>query len=133
MLPEYEDDLTADFVVKAAPAKTWKVDMENSRLKNVAVDGLDAMPQAIFFALETPRFQHEILSWNYGVQLQELIGETPPLVYVKIKNAVTQALSVDDRITGVTDFRFSGAGKGILVRFTVQTIYGALEFEKEVA
>ena len=133
MIPEYEDDITLDFKIQERPGKTWVIDFEGNRLRNIEVDGLEAMPQAIFLALETPRYKHAILSWNYGSELQDCIGKPVPLVYVQIKNAITEALLIDDRITGVTNFSFTRKRGKISVLFTVKTIYGSVEAGKEMS
>ena len=50
----------------------------------------------------------------------------------EIKRRITEALTQDDRITGVENWSFETAGKVVRVNFTVKTIYGAVDATKEV-
>lgn len=49
------------------------------------------------------------------------------------KRRIREALAVDERITGVTDFEFDLTVKGVVhAYFTVKTIYGDIKAEKGV-
>lgn len=131
MLPQYQDDLRTDFKVVSQPNKTYRLNLENSTV-NGRTDGLEAVKQAVFLILSTPRFLHEIYSWNYGVELTGLIGRAIPLVYSNIENNIKEALLQDDRIKAVRDFTFAKDGNRITASFTVESEYGEIEMSKEV-
>lgn len=104
--------------------------------KNAAggkIDGLQAVAQAIYLMLNTERYNHAIYSWDYGVEFNDLIGQSRDYVYPEIKRQITEALLIDDRITGVSGFEFTKIKNAVSVTFTVKTIYGGVEAERVVS
>lgn len=51
----------------------------------------------------------------------------------EIKRRITEALTQDDRITGVENWTFETGRNQLRAQFTVRTIFGDVEAEKEVA
>lgn len=127
MIP-VNDDLTPDLEMGGQPSYTYKLDMEKSRIKGF-VDEKDAILQAIYKILTTERYKHEIYSWNYGVELNDLIGKPLPYVYPEIERRVTEALTADDRIESVSDFSFENKDNSVIASFTVNSIYGDVKIE----
>lgn len=113
------------------PSLTWKLDFENKRISGMT-DGLEAVKQAVFVILETERFQYLIYSFNFGSELQGLIGKSPLLVQSEIRRLIREALLQDDRITDVRDLTFTTKGDSMLVEFTVVTRYGNFSMQREV-
>ena len=128
MLPTFPDDLVHDFKLEELPTETFRVDFDQGRIVG-RTDGLDAMKQAIYLALATERFAHEIYSWNYGSELAGLVGMQPPLVYVRVKDAIINALMPDDRILAVEEFDFEQTERQVHVTFRVQTNQGPIPAE----
>lgn len=131
MLPEYQDELQKDFEVTIYPSNTYRIDLEKKRIIGI-IDGLESVKQAVYLILNTERFVHAIYSWNYGAELVQLIGQSPPLVYAKIKDYIAEALQQDDRIQVVRDFKFQRKGSKVAVSFSVISIYGEFESGVEV-
>ena len=74
-----------------------------------------------------------IYSWDYGVELSDLIGEPVSYVLPEIKRRITEALTQDDRITDVSGFEFDTSKKGVVqVAFQVETAMGSVQSEIEV-
>lgn len=113
------------------PSLTWKLDFENKRIAQM-VDGLEAVKQAAFVILETERFQHLIYSFNFGSELQGLIGKSPLFVQSEIRRLIQESLLQDDRITDVRDITFQTQGDSLLVEFTVVSVFGDFTMTKEV-
>ena len=62
-----------------------------------------------------------------------LYGEPVTWVCPELERRISEALAVDERITGVTDFEFDLTVKGVVhAYFTVKTIYGDIKAEKGV-
>ena len=77
MLPtEYNDDLVQDFEIETQPTRTYALRFDGYPCSGGKLDGLEAMKQAIFLILQTERFQYAIYSWNYGIELNALLGQT---------------------------------------------------------
>lgn len=91
-------------------------------------DGVEAVKQTVFLILNTERYQCPIYSWDYGVELVDLVGKPISYVSSEIQRRVIDALITDDRINGVGDFSFEVTDKRKLsVQFVVYTIYGNFE------
>lgn len=132
MIPLTNDGLQQDFVIQDQPSYTYQLDIENNRIRGF-VDSLDAMKQAIYKILNTERYTCLIYSWNYGVELVDLMGEPLPFVYPEAERMITEALLQDERITGVQDFTFEKKSRGsVLVQFTANTTEGDLTVQKVV-
>lgn len=103
---------------------------EEEMLLSGYAEGLDAVKQTIFITLNTERYQCPIYSWDYGVELNDLVGKPMTYVSSEIQRRVKDALCTDDRIIGCSDFSFEITDKRKLsVRFTVLTIYGNTDAE----
>lgn len=134
MLPKVEEvveDLLEDIDTEEEPSRTYKLHMGQKRILGMT-DELDAMHQAVYKILNTERYESLIYSDNYGVELQELIGQPMEYVLAELETRISEALLADDRIEEVTDFYFSGKSGKVTVSFTVKTSLGELEENMEV-
>lgn len=130
MIPNAGNDLLT-IEVEAQPSLTYALDIEHGRIRG-RVDGVGAVRQAIYLILNTERYAHLIHSWNYGVELKELIGQPKEYALPEIKRCITEALLQDDRITAVDGFSFENGKKAVHVTFTAHTIFGDLETEVDL-
>ena len=113
------------------PSKDYGVDIDSSKVKGT-VEDLEQLKQTIYFILSTERYDHLIYSWDYGVELKDLVGMPHSYVIPEIERRVTEALVQDDRISAVSDFEFEKTKKGLHVSFVVSTIFGTIESEVNV-
>lgn len=116
----------------AQPSLTYRLDYDNTGQVAGKCDELEAMEQAIYKIINTERYQYLIYSWNYGIELQDLIGQPIPYVYAELQRRITEALEQDDRILEVTNFNFSHNDEDVAVTLEVSTIYGKTTVEKVV-
>ncbi len=79
-------------------------------------------------SLKTERYEHLIFSWQYGSELNTLVGKDSDYAYSEAKRMIKDALSTDTRITDVRDF---SAENGIIY-FTIDTIFGSRAAQTEV-
>ncbi len=131
MLPSYDEDLTEDFDEEIEPSLNYKMMFIEQRVKG-KTDELEAMKQVIFKILNTERYEYPIYSWDYGIELKDLIGEPMPYVIPELERRIKDALEVDDRIDSVDSFDFDIDRHNVTCRFTVHTIFGDLEEEMGV-
>lgn len=73
MIPKVDNDLLT-LEVETQPSLTYALDIEHRRIRGM-VDELESLRQAIYLILSTERYAYLIYSWNYGVELVELIGQ----------------------------------------------------------
>jgi hypothetical protein len=123
--------LTNEITKITHPNRTYKVAVDKDRI-NGYVDNLDAVAQAVDLILSTERYKYIIYSWDYGVELQDLIGKPMTYVMAELPRRITEALTQDNRIDDVTDFEFERKGRKLHVTFKVITNLGNLSTALEV-
>lgn len=127
-----------DFGMEAEPSLTYAMKLseeENGEDAFVGrADDADAVRQAILKVIGTERYEYEIYSWNYGVELQDLIGRPVSYAMSEVKRRITEALTSDDRIESIEDFVVEQASRHVLYcTFTAVTVQGdEIGIESEV-
>ena len=133
MTPETDDILLNNLEeVQEQTSKTYYLNIEKNTISNFC-DGIEAMKQAIYCILNTERFEHLIYSWNYGIELKHLIGESTTFAIPELERVITEALMQDTRISEVNNFKFEVKENTITAKFTVITTVGEIETEKVVS
>lgn len=132
MIPLINGFSPENFEIKKQPTHTYKMNI-NDKFICGYTDNLKAMEQVIYKILMTERYQYVMYSYNYGIELIDLYNEPVSYVCPELKRRISEALLWDDRIESVTDFKFDILKKGTIhVSFTVHTIFGSIQTEKEV-
>lgn len=115
----------------------FDTDTVKERLKSfgytVKADDEFALTFCVEKVRSTIKNQYIIYPWYYGIETLDLYGEPVTWVCPELERRISEALAVDERITGVTDFEFDLTVKGVVhAYFTVKTIYGDIKAEKGV-
>lgn len=132
MIPTVNDLLSTNLEVKTQPSKNYKMHYEEEVIKGFRNE-LDAMEQVILKILNTERYQYQVYSWNYGIELLDLFGEPVSFVCPELERRITEALIQDDRIESVDSFSFDTSVKRTVhVTFVVHTIFGDVDTGKVV-
>ncbi|MCC0692334.1 DUF2634 domain-containing protein [Clostridioides sp. ZZV14-6387] len=129
---DIEDVSIINFDVRQEPSKTFKLNMERNKVDGIC-DDVEALKQTIFLILNTERYEHLIYSWNYGVELNNLIGEPISFVIPELERRIKEALVQDDRIENVDNFQFENVKGKVHCKFTVYSKYGNIKAEKVVS
>lgn len=131
MIPTNSQDNNFEF--QELPSKTYKIQQfkDEERLYGF-IDELDALKQSIYLTLNIERYQYVIYSWNYGIELKELMGKDSNFVIAELPRLITEALLEDDRILEITDFNFEKNKNKVHCTFTVKSIYGDIEINKDM-
>lgn len=95
------------------------------------IDEREAVSQAVVKILSTERFRESIYSTDYGLELEDLIGLDCDYVCVELERRILEALIADERISDVSDFDFVVKKNRIHASFTVHTVYGDFDAERE--
>ncbi len=134
MIPENSGLLQGQWQTAEQPGKTYcRVERAAGNAGLVGyTDGLEAVRQAILLLLQTERYAHLIYSWNYGVELQDLMGKPLPYIQAEAARRIEEALLRDDRILAVDGFTFRQNKGVLLAAFTAHTKYGDVAAGKEV-
>ncbi|EGT4624338.1 TPA: DUF2634 domain-containing protein [Clostridioides difficile] len=129
---DIEDVSIINFDVRQEPSKTFKLNIEKSKIDGIC-DDVEALKQTIFLILNTERYRHLIYSWNYGVELNDLIGEPISFVIPELERRIKEALIQDDRVENVDNFEFQNVKGKVHCKFTVYSKYGNIKAEKVVS
>ena len=97
--------------------------LENGDFK--IVEGNEAIKIWIYKALQTPRYQYEIYSWDYGSELLSLIGKayTKGLTQSEASRYIKEALLINPYILDVNVISTSFDGDVLSANVRVKTIY----------
>lgn len=95
--------------------------MEDGRPK--VVEGIEALKVWIEKTIRTARYQFPIYTFQYGCELEEIIGKDIPRAVLEseIRRVIREALIYDNRISDVRDFKFDRGGNWLKVEFSVIT------------
>lgn len=96
------------------------------------IDNLEALKQSIYKVLSTEKYTYPIYSFDYGIELESLIGKDPNYVKIELKRRIEECLLEDERIEGVSDFEFTQDGDCLYCSFNVISIYGDISITKGV-
>ena len=134
MMPSVDSSLDQNASTQEQrPSLTWKIDLQSGRIKG-KIDGVKAIYQAVEKILLTERYAYRIYSWNYGCELLFYIGKDTDFVMADAERAITDALTQDDRISGIENFKAVLVDKeSVLVTFTVISVAGKFDYEKEIS
>lgn len=114
------------------PTTTFIIDWSSRQIAGIGT-GLDAMRQAVEIILANERFRWQIYDSNFGVELEELIGDDLDYIKAEIPRRIEEAFSADSRILSVDNYVFTETSPGVLsVSFDVQTVYGAIQEEVSI-
>lgn len=107
------------------PTYTYKVDHVTNKIRGMT-DELDAMTQAVEIILQVERYYFQIYSANFGVNLNELIGQEYGFVCSELKRRINDSFVPDNRILNTSNWVFSqlGPDDNLTVSFVVHTVYG---------
>lgn len=117
--------------VESMPSLTWYINKDTNRIQGT-VDNYDAVVQAVQVILNVERFRWQIYSPYSGMQWRGLIGEDPCYVAAELQRRIRDALMMDDRVTGIKDFKYSIADDVLTASLTVTTVYGDVQTTTEV-
>lgn len=131
MIPSTNNILTDELEMEELPSKDYRMDFNCHVIGKC--DELEAMKQVVFKILNTERYQYIIYSWDYGIELADLIGEPMDYVCAELERRINEALTQDDRIDSVDGFEFDISKKHqVVCTFIVHTIFGDVDAESEV-
>ena len=107
----------------------WDFDNNDFLLKDgrfQIVEGNEAIKIWIWKALHSQRYRYPAYSWDYGHELEELIGQglSEEAAKSESERYINEALLVNEYITNVSITDISIDGSKISINFTVTTIYG---------
>lgn len=95
----------------------------------LVVSGAEAVKVWIWKAIKTARRHHDIYTWDFGCEAEELVGQrfTPEVKESEAVRYVREALAPNPYITNVRQVDVSFSGTQLTICCAVSTIYGEVE------
>lgn len=126
---ETDDEIQSEETLKVP--REYEIDFTTGQFTGKIVEGADAIKVWIYNALRTPRYRYNIFSWDYGNELEDLIGEsyTDEYIQIEAKRIVEDCLLINEYITSIGDFSISVSEDKINLNFTANTPYGEVEID----
>lgn len=132
VLPTSSIDITGGINFQSQPSLSWYINKNTNRIEGTA-DGQAAVRQAVEIILNVERFRWQIYQPYSGMEWNGLIGQNPDYVGAELQRRIIDALTVDDRVTGISDYEYTVDGSTLSATFTVNTVYGDFEDGTEVS
>ena len=119
MLPTNNINISNIEIVKD-PSLSYRLDIDKERVGKY-VDNIESIKQSIYKILSTERYTYIAYDWQYGIELNDLIGQSKSLVKAVLPDRIKEALLVDDRIEDILEFSFEDISKTeLIVTFNVK-------------
>ena len=101
--------------------------VENNEFKIVEMN--DAISVWIYHAIKTYRYAFSIYSWNFGCEIDTLLGQnyTPAHTKAEVTRYITDALMINPYILSIEKIIVNFDGDTLQVDVRVITVYEALE------
>ena len=111
--------------------KEYEIDFKTGQLTGRVVSGIDAVRVWVHLALHTAKYRYEQYSWDYGNELEDLIGQSYTEEYAEseIQRMLEECLLMNEHITEVELLDFSIEDDKITGTINVVTDYGEEEIE----
>lgn len=128
-LDDEEDVLEEEQEETKTQPTDYEIDFETGELTGRIITGLPAVIQWIRLALGTEKYFYNQFSWDYGSELQSLIGQEydEEIIDSEVTRMITEALSENEDIEGISEITVESDRDSITATFTVNTVYGSEE------
>lgn len=103
--------------------------IENDELKKVT--GNDAIKVWAYKALRVPRYRHLAFSWQYGSEIESLVGKvmSHDQLVSEVEKNISETLKISPYILSVKDFDIDFSDDVPKVFFTLVTVYGEVRMD----
>lgn len=131
MVPEQSINIT-ELENVTEPSLTYKLDLEKKRIVG-KIDNQEAIKQTVLKILNTERYAYTIYSSQYGSEFERLLGKDYDFIVSDLERTITEALSVDERILSISNFKVEKSGLNtLLTSFDVNSVFGTDKISVEV-
>lgn len=113
--------ISNELEIVKSPSLSYYLNFQKEVIRKY-VDNIEALKQAILKILLTERYMYPCYDWQYGIELNDLIGQPKSIVKAEIPRRIKEALLIDDRIEDVIDFTFEDiTNTELAVTFSVKS------------
>lgn len=106
--------------------KEYECNFEAGKLTGRLLEGKEALRMWIYKALLTQRYRYTIYSWDYGQDLEEIIGQhyEKGFIQSEVERRIKDCLTIHPHIKDCTHFNIQLHEDQLQVQFTTLTTYG---------
>ena len=106
--------------------REYEFDFNTGQLTGKILEDKVALKIWIYKALLTNRYGYPIYSWDYGQDLEELIGQGYETDFIKseVERRIQECLMINEHIKGCHNFDISLINDTLKISFTVNTTFG---------
>ena len=106
--------------------REYEFDFNTGHFTGKFLEGKEALKMWIYKAFLTNRYIYPIYSWDYGQDLEELIGQDYEYDYIKseVERRVQECLMINEHVKRCSNFDISLINDQIKVSFIVDTTFG---------
>lgn len=93
------------------------------------VTGIEAIKTWVYKTMKTERFRYLIYTWNYGSEMETLIGQnyTPNLTKAECIRCIKEALLINPYILNVSNAEVTFDKGELTFHGKLETVYGEME------
>lgn len=109
--------------------KEYELDFATGQLTGKILESKEALKVWIYKTLLTKRYRYLIYSWDYGQDLEEIIGGgyEKGLIKSEVERRIKDCLLIHPHIKACTNFTIKLQQDQLYVDFTINTIYGEVD------
>lgn len=138
MLDLFDDNTTEDIVTEqeedSGIPQEYEVDFDTNLMTGRIVRGSEAVKMWAWNALHTARYRYDTHTWEFGSELDTLIGQPYSEEYTnsRAQKMVEDALLVNPHISEIADFVCGPDDDALVMSFTIITDFGEEVIETDV-
>lgn len=126
---EEDEEVLLEDEEEAEP-KEYEIDFETGQLTGRIVTGLEAILVWAWLALNTAKYRYIQYSWDYGHELDTLIGQASnENLETSVQTMLEECLLLNEHITGVGILEFNIEENKVAGKIKIITDYGEGELD----
>lgn len=132
LFPFIDQEAKKELVKTSAVPVEYEIDFDTFKLTGRFVKGKDAIKVWIYKTLLTKRYKYIIYSWDYGHEIEELIGKNynHDFISAEIKRFIEECLYINPYILSIDNFACRFEDKRLSCDFTVHTQFGEVSINE---
>ncbi|PGT89221.1 MULTISPECIES: DUF2634 domain-containing protein [Bacillaceae] len=127
-----DEQTNAETPIPMAREWAWDIEKGDFKLQNgkpYIVEGIDAVKIWVYKSLKTNRFKHSFYSWDYGSELNSLVGSgfTKGAAELEAKRMIEECLIDNPYIEGIDSLSVVFEDDTLSISYSLSTLYGSTE------
>lgn len=131
MIPFLQRTMTTEEETSNNSLYEYEIDFTTGEMTGKKVYGIDALKVWIYKALKTQRYVNNAYTWDYGQELESLMGYGRDKSYInsEASRIIKDALSINSKINNCHSFQTELKEDQLYVQFVVDSVFGNGEVE----